>query len=147
MFVYGYYNRPVLWFQRRYSGPALVLIAVAYGLLNHSFDGLILSGLFALTGIYMILRPFIALTRMRFERSAGTIRVDESGITVTNELGNITFPRGKLLKVLRKGRYVFLKAQMNTKQYYSIDLKGIRDDADALVIEMEKLLAKGSQGL
>lgn len=142
MFVFGYFNRPVFWFQRRYSGPALVLIAVAYVILNHALDGVLLGALFALVGIYMILRPFIALTRLHFEKSSGTISIGDSGITITGGLGTATFPKAKLLKVSTKGHYAFLKARMTATQYYTVDLHSIAGDQGSFVEELTKLVAR-----
>jgi hypothetical protein len=86
MFLYGYYNRLVLWFQRRYSGPALIVIAVAYLVLDHNPTAIYPALFLAIIGAYQVARPFIARARHRFERSSGTIATDKNGIAITNEL-------------------------------------------------------------
>jgi len=139
MFLFGYYNRPVLWFQRRYSGPALILIAAAYLLLDRSATAIYLAAFLAFVGAYYIARPFIIRARQRFERSSGTIATDKNGVAITNELGELRVPSSKVLKAFVRGRYLFMKVSLSSKQYYTIDLGSIKNDSHQLVADVQRL--------
>ena len=139
MFLFGYYNRPVLWFQRRYSGPALIVIAAAYLILDSSTTAICLVALFAFLGAYYTARPFIARARHRFGRSVGTIATDNNGIAIANELGELRVPSSKIMKAFVRGRYLFMKISLSTKQYYMIDLASIKNDSQQLAAEVQRL--------
>jgi hypothetical protein len=145
MFLYGYYNRPVLWFQRRYSGPALIVIAVAYLILDHNPTAIYLAAFLAIIGAYYIARPFITRARHRFEKSSGTITTDKNGIVITNELGELRVSGSKILKAFVRGRYLFIKVSLNNKQYYMIDLENIKNDSPQLVADVRLLAQRPSE--
>ena len=139
MFLFGYFNRPVFWVQRRFAGPILIVVGFVYLIIDYSINALILSALFVIFGIYYIIRPYLFRRRIKLTDSSGKIIIDENGISIINELGTLNVIKENILKVLIKGNYIFIKTFINTKQYYILDIESITNDADKIFNELSSL--------
>jgi hypothetical protein len=142
MFLFGYYNRPILWFQRRFFGPTLIVLGILSLILNNNTESFIMIVLFILFGIYMILRPLIFLARIKFTNSDGKIIIENNSIQIINEKGELKIDRGELIDVFKKKHYLFLKARLHTVDYYSFDLNGFIDKSETIINELLEMKTK-----
>ncbi|MBN1409972.1 MAG: YcxB family protein [Spirochaetales bacterium] len=140
LFFFGYYNRPFLWFQRRFFGPALIVIAILFQLLssylNSGSISWALTAIFLLFGIYMIFRPLILLLRIKFTDTTGTMSIDENNLAIKNEKGELIIKKDEILDIIAKKDMLFIKVRLNTVQYFIIDLKSIEKGADEFYKEL-----------
>ncbi|TGK29464.1 hypothetical protein EHQ12_17390 [Leptospira gomenensis] len=135
-YLFGYYNRPYLWFQRRFTGPLLIALSAAEFYLASETNGFVLALFFGIFGIFYTLRPFIALKRIKFESGGGIVSVAEDTISISDESGNFTIKAQELLKIIPKKNYVFLKVRLRTVLYFLVDLNSL-ENADAFLKEIK----------
>ncbi|TGL75216.1 hypothetical protein [Leptospira yasudae] len=142
-YLFGYYNRPILWFQRRFTGPLLLLIAaLEYGLLEDSTYRLSFAFFFGFLGFYHILRPYLFLKRIRFEDLQGTVQIDSNGLSIVDEKGELRLQPKDVLKIIPKKHYVFLKARVYSVVYFLLDRYGFdsKENADRFLTELDRFL-------
>lgn len=141
MFLFGYFNRPILWFQRRFSGPILIIIGIILMRLN-SHESFAMIFLFILFGIYMILRPFLFLARIKFSNSDGKIIIENNSFKIINEKGELKIDQEELIDVFIKKHYLFLKTRLHIVEYYSFDLHSFTDKPETIISELLKMKTK-----
>ncbi|MCG6167507.1 hypothetical protein LFX25_06715 [Leptospira sp. FAT2] len=140
-YLFGYYNRPILWFQRRFTGPILLLIPILeYGLLEESLYRLSFAFFFGILGFYHILRPFLFLKRIRFEDLQGTVRIDENELSIVDDKGELRLQPKDVIKIIRKKHYVFLKARVYSVVYFLLDRTGFdsEENANRFLTELDR---------
>lgn len=136
LFLAGYYHRPILWFQRRFAGPLVLL----FGILSISFS--VLSLVFILYGLYYLARPFIFLARLKFKGSSLTIAFADNEMTVTDETGALILKRENLLKAIRKKNLLFLQIHQTAKQYLVFDLDVFGSQKEDFIREISQIVQK-----
>ncbi|MDV6236748.1 hypothetical protein CH379_014055 [Leptospira ellisii] len=135
-YLFGYYNRPFLWFQRRFTGPLLIALSAAEFILSSEKNGFTIALFFGIFGLFYTLRPFLMLRRIKFESGGGTVSVTEDTISIADESGNFHVKAPELLGIIPKKHYVFLKVQLRTVLYLLVDLNTL-ENADAFLNELK----------
>ena len=100
LFLFGYYNRPVFWFQRRFGGPFLFLTAALLALISADSSTLIMSGFFALYGLFYIMRPYLLLKRCRFSDYTGEIIFSDENVEIKTDSGTLHLKRDNIIKII-----------------------------------------------
>jgi hypothetical protein len=136
LFLAGYYNRPILWFQRRFAGPFLLIFGVL------SFSRIVFSLVFILYGLYYIVRPFIMLARLKFKGSTLTLIFADEQLTVHDESGTLILKKEHLLKAIRKKNLLFLLIQYTAKQYLVFDLDNFGSQKEDFLREISPMVQK-----
>ncbi|PJZ53286.1 hypothetical protein [Leptospira adleri] len=141
-YLFGYYNRPVLWFQRRFL-PILLLIISAFEFFFYkNTDRYLIPLFFGILGAYYIVRPFVFLRRIHFQNTVGTISISKEELKISDEKGELKILPSELLKIVPKKHYLFLKVRIHAIQYFLIDLNSIRGDSKNFVKELEEFTSE-----
>ncbi len=141
-YLFGYYNRPILWFQRRFLPILLLIVSALEFYFYKNTDRYVIPLFFGIIGIYYILRPFIFLRRIRFQDTEGRISISEKELKISDEKGELKILPNELLKIIPKKQYLFLKVRIHTIQYFLIDLDSVKGDSKELVKELESFLSR-----
>ncbi|MBM9502468.1 hypothetical protein JWG44_19630 [Leptospira sp. 201903071] len=136
-YLFGYYNRPILWFQRRFLPFLLLILSVLEFFLFENTDRYVIPLFFGIFGLYYIARPFIFLKRIRFQDTSGKISISENELKISDEKGELKILPEELLKVVPKKHYLFLKVRMHVVQYFLVDLDAIQGNSKEFVRELE----------
>ncbi|MBM9577640.1 hypothetical protein JWG45_10795 [Leptospira sp. 201903070] len=138
-FLFGYYNRPIFWFQRKFLPFVLLALSVLDFFLFKNAERFIVPLFFGILSLYFIARPFILLKRIRFQDLNGKIFVSENGLKISDDKGEFKILPEELLKIIPKKHYLFLKVRIHMVQYLLIDLNSIQGDSKEFVKELEAL--------
>jgi len=134
-YLFGYYNRPVLWFQRRFMGPFLILLSLQLNFMPNHVNTPV-NILLILSGVYYLLRPLLLLSRIKFTDSSIKIIITDNHMEIGNEKGSLKIYKNELVKVIKKKNFLMLKIKFETIQYINIDLKLI-ESRDKFLKEIE----------
>jgi hypothetical protein len=142
IFLFGYYNRPIVWFQRRFAGPVLIVLGGTLILLTHHIESIIIALFFIWYGIYMILRPFLLLRRIKFSDTCGRIVIENTMIRIINEKGELKIEQNEVLDIVKKKHYLLVKVHVHVVQYYVLDLHSFTSGAGMLFEELSNMKNK-----
>lgn len=142
-YLFGYYNRPILWLQRRFIGPLLIVFSlIEYWITSDPYMRAIFTFFFGLIGLYYTFRPFILLKRLKFKPANGKIQIDENTIRIFDEMGELRLQREDVLDVILKRNYVFLKSRVNSIVFFLIDLNSIQDDSNRFLEALNRFMTR-----
>lgn len=136
-YLFGYYNRPILWFQRRFLPILLLIISALEFFFYKNTDRYLIPLFFGILGAYYIARPFIFLKRIRFQDTVGRISISKDELKISDEKGELKILPNELLKIIPKKSYLFLKVRIHAIQYFLIDLESVQGDSQNFVKELE----------
>ncbi|WP_156781849.1 hypothetical protein [Leptospira tipperaryensis] len=137
-YLFGYYNRPILWFQRRFLPFLLLIISALEFYFYYGTDRYVIPLFFGFLGVYYILRPFIFLRRIRFQDTNGKISISENELKISDEKGELKILPEELLKIISKKHYLFLKVRIHAVQYFLLDLDSIEGDSKEFARELDE---------
>lgn len=130
-YLYRYYHRPILWFQRRFGGPFFLLTGISLIILKHRFD--YLEALIIVFGIYYIVRPFIAAARIAFKDSTLKATFEDSCLRLHDESVDWKIKREEALKLKLKPTAVYLKFKQAYSQWIIFNLDFLESGKEEFV--------------
>ncbi|AYV57135.1 hypothetical protein EFP84_17555 [Leptospira kmetyi] len=140
-YLFGYYNRPFLWFQRRFLGPLLlVFAAIEFWIGTDVYTRTVFTFFFGFIGLYYILRPYILLKRMSFKPADGKIQIETDTIQIFDEKGELRLQREDVLDAIFKKNYIFLKSRINSVVFFLIDLDSVQGDSARFVTALRRFM-------
>ncbi|TGL97480.1 hypothetical protein EHQ76_15210 [Leptospira barantonii] len=140
-YLFGYYNRPFLWFQRKLLGPLLLVFAgIEFWVGTDAYMKTVFTLFFGFIGIYYILRPYIFLKRIQFKAMNGKIRISNDTIQIFDEKGELRLQREDVLDLIFKKNYIFLKSRVNSVVFFLIDLDGVQGDSVLFVDTLHRFM-------
>lgn len=119
-YLYAYFHRPILWFQRRFGGPFILALGIASIALKGRFD--YFDALLVFFGIYYIVRPFIAAARITFKDSTLKAAFEDSRLRLSDDSVDWTIKREEALRLKIKDKAVFLKFKQAYAQWIIFNL-------------------------
>ena len=146
-FLFAYYHRPILWFQRRFLGPFVTVLALSLIFLiiwaRLPLSMLFYDGFLLLMGIYNIIRPFLYLRGYTFQDRKTEITLEEELFAIKGPQSDLRLKREDILKVSRKKNYLVLKVRVGRIAHIFINLEPVQD-GEAFASEVEKFSRSSS---
>jgi hypothetical protein len=137
-YLYGYYHRPILWFQRRFGGPILLLLGVLGFFLPRRFD--YFSVFMVFFGLYYLLRPFIAIKRIKFKESSLKAAFLDSSIELSDDSIHWKIKKEEALKTMRKKNVVYFKFKQSFSQWIIFNLDFLETEKEEFAKRMEEFV-------
>jgi hypothetical protein len=127
-YLYGYYHRPILWFQRRFFGPFILFAGMALIALKRRFD--YLETMFVVFGLYYIARPFISAARIAFKDSKLKASFEDSCLRLSDESADWKIRSEEVRRLKIKGSAVFLQFKQAYPQWIIFNLDFLENGKD-----------------